>query len=83
MGSITKKGNKLTVTLEIKRIMVSQISFVGNQAVEGMTFKAAVANLALKLVREKAPDLVDKKHFSKSTIDLTEDEKSVVVTFEE
>ena len=56
MGSITKKGNKLTVTLEIKRIMVSQISFVGNQAVEGMTFKAAVANLALKLVREKAPE---------------------------
>ncbi len=83
MGSVKRQAGKLIVSMEIKKIMASNLVFYEDKKLtEGISFKAAVANLLLKLANDAVPSLEGKTGYEKSSIDLSEDEKSIVVIFE-
>jgi len=79
-NSIKKVDDTLVVTLDVKKVFSSDvIVYQEGKPVEVMSFKRAVGNLAFSLAQEKTPQLV--RDFASSSIDLTEDQQSVVITF--
>ena len=85
-SGIVKKPEGLVVTLDVKRLLVSNTyiyDFFEGKLVPEQTFKAAIGNLAYALVQGNTPQYASGIHYNHARIDLSADGREVIITFEE